>query len=42
VTVFDLDEARQRRDDAFLVWCYQLFKRHGPQPRSASAARHRL
>jgi len=41
VTVFDLDEARQRRDDAFLAW-YELFKRRSPQPRSASAARHRL
>ena len=41
VSVFDLDEERQRRNDGVLAECYELFERQTPQPRSASTARHR-
>ena len=35
MTVFDLDQARRRRNDGFLAWCYDPFKRRTPTPRSA-------
>jgi len=30
VTVFDLDEERQRRNDGLLASCYELFERQTP------------
>ena len=39
--VVDLDQARRRRNDGYPAWCYDPFKRRTPQPRSASAGRHR-